>query len=311
MVFVSDATKALLDGNLVAFPTETVYGLGADAISSDAVAKIYQVKGRPANHPLIVHISSISKLNDWAREIPEYANSLAKDFWPGPMTLILKKNELAKGFITGKQDTVGLRIPNHPIALELLREFEKLGGQGVAAPSANKFGKVSPTTAQAVKEELASELSDKDVILDGGKSEVGLESSIIDCTQGAPRILRPGAITKEMIEQSTGLAVTTQGDEIRVSGALDNHYAPKAKVLLDIEPQPSDGYIALFKHETPTGVIRLSAPKTNDDFAQELYSALRLADQKSIKRVVVRQPEGDGIALAIRDRLVKASSKDS
>lgn len=308
MVLVTDAAKALIDGNLVAFPTETVYGLGADANNQAAVAKIYTVKGRPADHPLIVHISSITKLNDWARDIPEYANALAKDFWPGPMTLILKKSDLAKNFITGGQVTVGLRVPKHPIALELLKEFEKLGGQGVAAPSANRFGKVSPTTADSVKEELANELSENDLILDGGQSEVGLESTIIDCTQSAPRILRPGAITKEMIERSTGLSITTLGDEIRVSGALDNHYAPKAKVLLDIEPQPGDGYIALSKHETPTGVIRLSAPKTIDEFAKELYSALRLADQKSISRVVVRQPDGEGIALAIRDRLLKASS---
>lgn len=308
MVLVTDAAKALIDGNLVAFPTETVYGLGADANNQAAIAKIYTVKGRPADHPLIVHISSITKLNDWARDIPEYANALAKDFWPGPMTLILKKSDLAKNFITGGQVTVGLRVPKHPIALELLKEFEKLGGQGVAAPSANRFGKVSPTTADSVKEELANELSENDLILDGGQSEVGLESTIIDCTQSAPRILRPGAITKEMIERSTGLSITTLGDEIRVSGALDNHYAPKAKVLLDIEPQPGDGYIALSKHETPTGVIRLSAPKTIDEFAKELYSALRLADQKSISRVVVRQPDGEGIALAIRDRLLKASS---
>ncbi len=307
MVLVTDAAKALIDGNLVAFPTETVYGLGADATNQAAVAKIYTVKGRPTDHPLIVHISSITKLNDWARDIPEYANALAKDFWPGPMTLILKKSDLAKNFITGGQATVGLRVPKHPIALELLKEFEKLGGKGVAAPSANRFGKVSPTTADSVKEELANELSENDLILDGGQSEVGLESTIIDCTQSAPRILRPGAITKEMIERSTGLSITTVGDEIRVSGALDNHYAPKAKVLLDIEPQPGDGYIALSKHETPTGVIRLSAPKTIDEFAKELYSALRLADQKSIERVVIRQPEGDGIALAIRDRLLKAS----
>lgn len=311
MVLVSDAAKALIDGNLVAFPTETVYGLGADANNQAAVAKIYTVKGRPADHPLIVHISSITKLNDWARDIPEYANALAKDFWPGPMTLILKKSDLAKNFITGGQVTVGLRVPKHPIALELLKEFEKLGGKGVAAPSANRFGKVSPTTADSVKEELANELSENDLILDGGQSEVGLESTIIDCTQSAPRILRPGVITKEMIKRSTGLSITTEGNEIRVSGALENHYSPNANVVLDIEPQPGDGYVALSNFPTPNGVVRLSAPNSNEEFARELYSALRLADQKSISRVVVRQPDGEGIALAIRDRLVKASSKDN
>jgi L-threonylcarbamoyladenylate synthase len=179
MSSISNAAKALREGHLVAFPTETVYGLGADATNPAAVNRIYTVKGRPQDHPLIVHISNIHQINKWASETPDFAKQLAKDFWPGPMTLIFKRSELAKDFLTGKQDSIGLRIPNHPIALELLKEFEQLGGQGVAAPSANRFGKVSPTTKAAVAQELKDYLSEKDLILDGGPSQVGIESTIL------------------------------------------------------------------------------------------------------------------------------------
>jgi len=180
---VTDAATTLLRGNLVAFPTETVYGLGADASNKDAVARIYQVKGRPADHPLIVHISSAAQLDKWASEIPEYAIKLARAFWPGPMTLILPRTDLAKDFITGGQNNVGVRVPEHSVALALLKEFEKQGGQGIAAPSANRFGKVSPTTASAVSDELSDYLSKDDLILDGGPCAVGVESTIIDCTK--------------------------------------------------------------------------------------------------------------------------------
>jgi L-threonylcarbamoyladenylate synthase len=202
-----DAAVNLVRGALVAFPTETVYGLGADATNAAAVARIYEVKGRPTNHPLIVHIGNLEYLEQWISDIPEYAITLAREFWPGPMTLILQRSELAKDFVTGGQDTVGIRIPSNSLALALLEAFHKLGGQGVAAPSANRFGQVSPTTAQAVQEELGEFLLDTDLILDGGSSEVGLESTIIDCTGELPRILRPGAITVEMIEEVTGLNV--------------------------------------------------------------------------------------------------------
>jgi L-threonylcarbamoyladenylate synthase len=189
------AANSLLEGNLVAFPTETVYGLGADATNPEAVAKIYSTKGRPANHPLIVHVSSLAMAIEWASYQPEYLAKLASAFWPGPMTLILKRTEIARDFITGGQATVGLRVPDHTLALALLQEFKKIGGKGLAAPSANRFGQVSPTTASAVQEELGEYLEEKDSILDGGPSLVGLESTIIDCTASAPRILRPGAIT--------------------------------------------------------------------------------------------------------------------
>ena len=187
-----DAAANLLAGNLVAFPTETVYGLGADATNASAIARIYEVKGRPADHPLIVHIADLKYLEQWISDIPEYAIELARAFWPGPMTLVLKRSELAKNFITGNQNTVGIRIPNNSLALGLLEAFHKIGGAGVAAPSANRFGQVSPTSAAAVKEELGNYLAESDLVLDGGPSEVGLESTIIDCTGDEPIMTREG-----------------------------------------------------------------------------------------------------------------------
>jgi len=294
----------------VAFPTETVYGLGADASNSAAVARIYSVKGRPSDHPLIVHIASMERMGDWAREVPEYAIALARSFWPGPMTLILKRSELAGDFVTGGQDTVGVRVPDHVVALALLEAFEKAGGKGVAAPSANRFGHVSPTTAAAVVEELADYLSNDDLVLDGGACAVGVESTIIDCTGLLPRVLRPGAITTAMIEEVTGLkAVSIDGvDAIRVSGSLENHYAPAAKVLLCEVPIAGQGFIAHKNIETPQGVIRLASPSDDEEFAQILYSALREADAQGLLEVVVVQPIGIGIGVAIRDRLARAAN---
>jgi L-threonylcarbamoyladenylate synthase len=301
------AAQSLKSGSLVAFPTETVYGLGGDATNAEAIARIYQVKGRPADHPLIVHLADMQDVADWSDEIPDYAISLARAFWPGPMTLILKRSQLAKDFITGGQDTVGLRVPNHTVALALLSEFKKIGGKGIAAPSANRFGHVSPTTAQAVSDELSQFLSPEDLLLDGGPSLVGVESTIIDCTTEHPKILRPGAITEEMIEEATKLDLSYDATEIRVSGSLENHYSPSAQVLLDISPEKGDGFIALSTTQTPDGVIRLASPSTNEEFARVLYSALRSADQQSLRRVVVHQPSGDDISVAIRDRLLRAS----
>jgi L-threonylcarbamoyladenylate synthase len=291
----------------VAFPTETVYGLGADATNADAVARIYKAKGRPADHPLIVHLADMQDIAEWSDEIPDYAIALARNFWPGPMTLILKRSALAKDFITGGQETVGLRVPDHVIALALLNEFKKIGGKGVAAPSANRFGHVSPTTSDAVSSELADYLEEGDLILDGGASLVGVESTIIDCTNAQPKVLRPGAITEEMITEVTGLALTNSDSDIRVSGSLENHYSPAAKVLLDVTPESGDGFIALADVQTPAGVTRLASPQNNEEFARVLYSALRSADQQSLSRVVVHQPAGDDISVAVRDRLLRAS----
>jgi L-threonylcarbamoyladenylate synthase len=315
-----------LAGGLVAFPTETVYGLGADACNADAVARIYSVKGRPADHPLIVHIASMDGLGDWAVDVPGYAISLARDFWPGPMTLVIKRSRLAGDFVTGGQDTVGVRVPRHPVALGLLEAFERAGGKGVAAPSANRFGNVSPTTAQAVSDELVDHLADGDQILDGGASDVGVESTIIDCTGDVPRILRPGAITAQMIAESTGLSVggkfvytdddlvgisvngeAVDSNAIRVSGSLEAHYAPAATVVLDQSPVAGQGFIAMADVVTGEGVVRLAAPKTHEEFARVLYAALRAADEQGLATVVVAQPAGDGIAVAIRDRLKRAA----
>ena len=301
------AAQLLKAGGLVALPTETVYGLGADATNKDAVARIYKVKGRPADHPLIVHIHSMQSLADWADEIPSYAILLARDFWPGPMTLVLKRSLLAEDFVTGGQPTVGLRVPDHVIALALLSEFSKIGGKGIAAPSANRFGQVSPTTAQAVQDEIGEYLEQQDLILDGGPSSVGVESTIIDCTSDAPRILRPGAITIEMVEESTGLKVSKVETDIRVSGSLENHYAPNATVFLNRKPEPGEGFIALADIKTPADVIRLASPKNVADFARVMYAALREGDAQGLKSVVVAEPAGDGLALAIRDRLMRAS----
>jgi L-threonylcarbamoyladenylate synthase len=317
---LATAAQSLLEGSLVAFPTETVYGLGADATNTHAVARIYEVKGRPADHPLIVHISDLENLEQWISDIPEYAIGLAREFWPGPMTLILKRSQLAKDFITGGQDTVGIRIPNNSLALGLLKAFHKLGGAGIAAPSANRFGQVSPTTSDAVKEELGEFLADTDLVLDGGPSAIGLESTIIDCSGEYPRILRPGAITSAMIEELTGLKVSKvfenkseefKREEIRVSGSLENHYAPKAKVFIDQEPTRGSGLIALESIATPPGVIRLATPKTVEEFAQNLYSALREGDHQDLEFVYVVQPIGAGLAEAIRDRVARSAAKDS
>lgn len=303
---MTTAAASIKEGNLIAFPTETVYGLGADASQENAVAKIYSAKGRPADHPLIVHISSMDGIGYWVDEISEFAIALARTFWPGPMTLICKRSDAAKDFITGGQETVGIRVPDHVVALALLDSAKKIGVQGIAAPSANRFGHVSPTTAQAVREELDQYLSPEDAILDGGPSQVGVESTIIDCTGSNPHILRPGAITQAMIEEVTGLKVTDAQSEIRVSGSLENHYAPRAIVLLDTEPNPGDGYIAMCEKQTPVGVIRLAAPESIEDYARILYAALRAGDAQKITRICIDQPRGDGLAIAICDRLKRA-----
>jgi L-threonylcarbamoyladenylate synthase len=309
------AAQKLKDGHLVAFPTETVYGLGADATNKLAVAQIYAAKGRPADHPLIVHVHSMAAMGDWAEDIPTYAIDLARDFWPGPMTLILNRSSLAQDFITGGQNSVGIRVPDHVVALALLSAFHAIGGKGVAAPSANRFGHVSPTTAQAVSDELSNYLSADDQILDGGPCTVGVESTIIDCTGEVPKILRPGAITAEMITTSTGLKVApvadssnSESEKIRVSGSLEAHYAPSALVLLDQQPLAGQGFIAKATTSTPDGVIRLASPNNDVEFAQSLYASLRKADELGLSHVVIEQPQGEGIAIAIRDRLKRAAN---
>ncbi len=326
---LASTAKGLKSGALLGMPTETVYGLAGDAENADAIARIYKVKERPQNHPVIVHIGSLDHIDLWAREIPEYAHLLARDFWPGPMTLVLQRTALAKDFITGGQETVAIRIPAHPIALKLLNSFHAFGGKGLAAPSANRFGAVSPTSAQAVEAELGQYLDEsRDVILEGGSSLVGLESTIIDCTGNHPRILRPGAITAEMVRNATGLKVEdftfkeinksadgrsddsrsdNKDEEIRVPGSLENHYSPKAEVRVNCDAKKGDGFIALVHVQTPEGAIRLASPKDLDEYARILYQTFRAADAQKISRIVVIAPEGDGLALAIRERVTRAA----
>jgi L-threonylcarbamoyladenylate synthase len=309
---IKDAASRLIKGDLVAFPTETVYGLGADATNRNAVARIFEVKGRPSTHPIIVHISSINYLDMWAKDIPDYAADLAQTFWPGPMTLILPRTDIAKDFITGNQDSVGIRIPSNTIAQELLKDFEALGGLGIGAPSANRFGAVSPTTAAAVEIELADFLSSDDKILDGGFCEIGIESTIIDCTKLTPSILRPGSISKEKIEDVLNIYVKMNFNsaaigQVKAPGLLESHYSPNAKVFLTGSPTPGDGFIALDSFDTPEGALRLASPKNNEEFARLLYEAFRVADKNRLKRIFVIPPIGDGIATAINDRLAKSS----
>jgi len=303
------AAENLKTGGLVAFPTETVYGIGADAENSEAITRMYAVKGRPADHPVIVHIADLDAVDYWAKEIPDYAIALMRDYWPGPMTLLLQRTDKAQDFVTGNQEIVGLRMPAHTLALNLLGEFKKLGGNGVAAPSANRYGAVSPTTAEAVNAELKDYLEPRDQILDGGASLVGVESTIIDCTKDNPSILRPGAVTGEMIEESTGIIVVEPDDKkVRVSGSHKQHYAPQAKVVVDGAAKSGEGLIAMNDIETPWGAVRLSAPKSIEEYARTLYSALREGDKEGLVVINIVPPQGEGLAVAIRDRINRASN---
>jgi len=302
------AAEQLMAGHLVAFPTETVYGLGADATNEEAVKKIYKVKGRPDNHPLIVHVSTMNAMHFWALDIPDYAIDLAHAFWPGPMTLILKRKDIAKDFITGSQDSVGIRVPSDPIALQLLTRFEALGGKGVAAPSANRFGQVSPTSPSDVVDEIGSYLSPGDLIFNGEHSDVGIESTIIDCQNLTPEILRPGAITVAMINSVTKVDLTdSPKSELRVSGGLEKHYAPNANVVINHVPKPGQAFMALAHIQTPTDVYRIAAPEGINEFAKNLYGAMRKADELGFNTLVIQVPEGQGIEVAILDRLSKAA----
>ncbi len=306
---IKKAAKALKDGHLVAFPTETVYGLGADANNERAVSRIYSVKGRPIDHPLIVHISSIDLVKKWANDIPEYAIKLAKEFWPGPLTLILKRSRLAKNFITGEQDSVGIRVPRHLDAIRLLVEFEKLGGMGVVAPSANMFGAVSPTSATAVLEEIGERLKRADLIIDGGICQIGIESTILDCTGPKPSILRTGYVLGKQIDQLLGISsISPKVSNIKASGHFERHYSPKAQIIVNQPPGPGDALIALANIPTPKGSIRICSPVDTLEFAQQLYSSLRAVDKSGIKKVFIYLPKNIGIGTAILERVRKASN---
>jgi L-threonylcarbamoyladenylate synthase len=329
---VDDAVALLRAGGLVAIPTETVYGLGADAENPAAVARVYAAKGRPVDHPLIVHLARAEQIDDgWAREVPDWARLLAAACWPGPLTLVLRRGERAGDHVTGGQDTVGLRVPAHPVTHDVLARF----GGGVAAPSANRFGRVSPTDAVHVLEELAGLLvPGTDGILVGGASEVGVESTIVDCTGEAPRLLRPGAVGIEELEAVTGLEVGEPDLGVRAPGTLASHYAPQARVELctpdalsalaartdqlgqpeaaaQVEHGADTGLIAPADLPTPADMARLAAPHDAADYARSLYAALRSADAAGLARVLVVPPAGeDALAHAVRDRLRRAAHPD-
>jgi len=307
--FTHTAASALKNGHLVAFPTETVYGLGGDAQNPNSISEIYRVKARPTNNPLIVHISSIQYLDEWAQNVPSYARKLATQLWPGPITLVFNKTKLAKDFITGNQSSVALRIPSNNVALEILREFEKLGSSGVAAPSANRYGTLSPTDANSVFTFLGQFLNEFDLIIDGGACQEGIESTIVDCTSEIPRILRPGPVSKVMIEEIGGVEVdkSFKKNLIKVPGQSSAHYAPKAKLYLTGRPNSGDGFLALESIPTPPGAIRIGSPKSSKEFAQTLYRSLFRADKEGIKKVYVVPSTGDELSIAILDRLKKAA----
>lgn len=309
---ISQAAKSLQEGHLVAFPTETVYGLGADATNEIAVRQIYAVKSRPNNHPLIVHISSVELIDFWAVDLPKYALDLARNYWPGPMTLILKKHSQVSSLISGGQENIGLRIPNNECALQLLRTFENLGGMGVVAPSANKFGSVSPTSSEDVEQELGHLLGKDDLVLNGGQCKLGIESTIVNCLGAKPKILRPGFITENMIEKIIEIARDENQSKnvIKHPGDFKNHYAPKTPVYLNSVASSGDGLIALETVETPENVVRLSSPKSLEEFASNLYKSFRKADQIKLTRIVVILNDKNPIADAIRDRVIKASIKN-
>lgn len=307
------AIAALAAGNLCAIPTETVYGLGADASNLGAVAQVFEAKGRPINHPLIVHVASLTEARKWISELPAWAEELAKQCWPGPLTLVGPRTTLATNNITGGQDTVAVRVPNHSLTLTVLEQLAAKGVHGVVAPSANKFGHVSPTTAQHVADDLGTYLDVHDgIILDGGASNVGVESTIVLATGEAPVVLRPGGITRKMITEITGLPVSeTIENAPRVSGALSSHYSPSARVHLVeqsvLASVTTGGLIAFREVATPEGLTRLSEPRSVDDFAATLYASLRKADELGLSDIYVVEPTDEGLAEAIRDRLSRAA----
>ena len=311
---IAQAVTALASGKLCAIPTETVYGLAANALDESAVARVFAAKERPADHPLIVHVATASDVSEWITELPQWAIDLTNAVWPGPLTIVGPRTALASNSVTGNQETVAVRVPSHPIAQELLQRLKANGVKGLVAPSANRFGHVSPTSAAHVSADLGEYLdANGDLILDGGDCQVGVESTIVLATGSQPVILRPGAVTAADINRITGVEVSEETTNApRVSGALDSHYSPTAQVILiteasDVELETSAGFLALAQTPTPTGLTRLARPATIEDFAHELYSSLRAGDDLKLKTIYVVPPSGDGLAQAINDRLNRAA----
>lgn len=333
MTEIEHAVQLLKAGELVAFPTETVYGLGADAANPDAVAKIFAAKGRPADHPLIVHLAGVEYLGEWASDIPDAAFVLANAFWPGPLTMILKRASKVPHAVTGGQETVGVRVPSHPLARELLIAYARAGGgkhgmSGIAAPSANRFGRISPTQAQHVREELGEAVS---LVLDGGPCEVGIESTIIDLSSSAaprPRLLRPGHISLESIEQALGIlsagsehmVANTAVQLPRVSGSLEAHYAPLTPLVMVPRDQLQDAVLKATKSGKRCAVLAYSNVQATgvteericmlgigpEDYARAMYAALRQLDSAGCDLIVIEKVPETPAWAAINDRLRRA-----
>ena len=322
------AAQALRDGQLLGLPTETVYGLAANACDDAAVAKIFAAKGRPADHPLIVHVASVAQVPLFAAQVPAFAQKLIQTFWPGPLTLILPRQEGVASTSAGGQDSIGLRCPSHPVAQAVLKAALSLGVSGVSAPSANRFGRVSPTTAAHVQSELGPDL----LILDGGDCDVGIESTIIDCTRGEPVLLRPGQITRAQIEAACGQPVRAKDapQEVsgqaapRASGTLESHYAPRAKVRLlsaqDITAKlqalgPHANNLGVWSFERPgegpgvgAGVLWRAQPHSAEQAAHELFSVLRELDARGVQQIWVQLPPDTPEWEGVRDRLQRAAA---
>lgn len=312
---IEKAAEILRAGGLVAFPTETVYGLGADASNPAAVRKIFAAKGRPADHPVIVHIAGTSDLKHWAAEVPRSAWLLAEKFWPGPLTMVFKRAAHVSDLITGGQDTVGLRVPSHPVAQQLLKAF----GGGIAAPSANRFGRLSPTTAQHVREELGDAV---DLVLDGGPCDIGIESTIVDVTHEMPAVLRPGRISASQIADTLLVQVgESAAGRPRVSGSLESHYAPRLPLKI-VHPDQIDDYVRA-RAGTPVAVLARRgrpreskatlwqvAPDLPEDYAHLLYATLRRFDASGCRLIVVEALPALPEWAAIRDRLGRAATPD-
>jgi L-threonylcarbamoyladenylate synthase len=317
---IADAASALRDGRLVAFPTETVYGLGADARNLDALKRLFAAKGRPAEHPVIVHLLHAAALPRWARAVPAYAMALANAFWPGPLTLILARAEGVSTLVSGGQDSIGVRVPSHPVALALLGAFIERGGDGVAAPSANRFGRISATTAQHVAGEFGAEVA---LILDGGPCQHGIESTIVDCTGSEPALLRPGAIGIDQLARVLGHEPrAATGRAPRVSGSLASHYAPRthARLLLRADLIGALGtlgkpgsHIAVLAHSVnqPPAFegTWFDAPSESAGYAQQLYANLRALDAREADEIWIEAPPDGPEWTAVNDRLRRATHR--
>jgi L-threonylcarbamoyladenylate synthase len=319
---IAQAAQTLARGELVAFPTETVYGLGADAGSDTAVAKIFAAKGRPSDHPLIVHVPDAAAVEAFAASVPEFARKLLHAFWPGPLTLILPRREGVAAAAAGGQASVGVRCPAHPVAHALLLACAQAGVRGLAGPSANRFGRVSPTTAQHVESEFGASL----LVLDGGACQVGIESTIVDCTRGVPVLLRPGMITPAQIEQACGQPLRLPGEmdgaSPRASGTLESHYAPQAKVrlmdaralqtALDVLGDEAQG-IAIYSRvilKTPSArVLRRRMPDDAAETARQLFAVLRDFDAQGVRLIWVETPPDTPEWAGVRDRLQRAAAE--